>query len=54
MLMQTGLSMIYLDSPNTTSATTYKVQLKGDSGGNARINLSGTGFSSLTLVEIGA
>jgi diaminopimelate epimerase len=49
---------IYLDSPATTSATTYKVQFA--SGGNASVvyyNVSlggGTGESSITLMEIAA
>ena len=43
-----------LDSPSTTSATTYKLQMKAD-GGNTRINDSasnGSGSSSIVLMEI--
>ena len=54
----------YLDSPNTTSATTYKIQLNNSNGSGAcYINrtqddadgvYSGRGVSSITLLEIGA
>lgn len=44
----------YLDSPATTSATTYKVQISAGNGGNAYINASGTEKSSITLMEIAA
>ena len=43
-----------LDSPSTTSATTYKLQMKAD-GGTTRINDSasnGSGSSSMVLMEI--
>ena len=43
-----------LDSPSTTSATTYKVQMKAD-GGTTRLNDSasnGNGSSSIVLQEI--
>jgi hypothetical protein len=49
-----GTSTCYLDSPNTTSATTYKTQFR--SGGNTGfiyINNNAT-FSTITLLEIGA
>jgi hypothetical protein len=46
-----SIVIVYLDSPNTTSATTYKVQMKKFDG-DARIQ--GTYLSSLTLIEIGA
>jgi hypothetical protein len=39
-----------LDSPNTTSATTYKVQIKTDAGANVRFN--DQSLSSITLMEI--
>jgi len=48
------LSFVYLDSPSTTSATTYKLQMKTD-GGYFRINdtgAGGTGTSTITLMEI--
>lgn len=48
-----------LDSPNTTSATTYKIQTRGDGalvGINARQNgnAQDVGDSSITLMEIAA
>jgi hypothetical protein len=51
--------MIYLDSPNTTSSTTYKVQISiGATGINGTTTANGTLFgsaiSSITLIEIGA
>ena len=44
-----------LDSPSTTSATTYKVQYMTD-GGNFRINDSSgdTSVATITLMEISA
>lgn len=49
--------IVYLDSPNTTSATTYKVQMASNtSGGNDTTifkSIEGE-VSTLTLVEIGA
>jgi hypothetical protein len=51
-----GASMAtnYLDSPATTSATTYKVQWVCDNG-TSLIRLSyGSNISSITLLEIGA
>ena len=50
-------NMIYLDSPNTTSATTYKVQTAVTYGsGTATIvyQMSSTCESSITLMEIAA
>ena len=58
-------SMIYLDSPNTTSSTTYKVQIRlRDSVGTLRVNLNNDGStadstkpvaaSSITVMEIAA
>lgn len=41
----------YLDSPATTSATTYKVQIKVVSGANIHLNQE-TGDSHITLMEI--
>jgi hypothetical protein len=52
--------MVYLDSPATTSSTTYKVQYACDSTGAGAIvylNNASTGtntFSSITLMEIAA
>ena len=42
----------YLDSPATTSATTYKTQFKAGNGGVAVVNPSS--LSSIILLEIGA
>ena len=53
-------TIIFLDSPNTTSATTYKTQIKGNTSSSASVRanqqLSGSNesFSSIHLVEIGA
>jgi hypothetical protein len=48
----TNRPLIHLDSPATTSATTYKLQLKRDSG-TIGVNTNGL-VSSITLMEIGA
>ena len=52
---------MFLDSPSTTSATTYKTQIKANTtsnSGSVRANQQLTGsnesFSSIHLVEIGA
>ena len=48
-------SMCYLDSPNTTSAITYKLQMKVSGDPNESVSVSaGSSFSSLTVFEIGA
>jgi len=48
------LGMVYLDSPSTTSATTYKVQFRNPVGASlVRINASSS-ESTITLMEIGA
>ena len=53
--------MVYLDSPNTTSATTYAVQTRRGSAGTAIINRSNTdtdsaeygrAASSITVLEV--
>ena len=62
-----GLTMMYLDSPATTSAVTYKAQVMvgSASAGTVRINLSSTdtsndtndrvrGASSLVAIEVAA
>ena len=47
-------SLVVLDSPATTSATTYKTQIKsGFAGQTARAQL-GSSTSTITLLEIGA
>lgn len=57
-----SLTGITLDSPNTTSATTYKLQTRSDSG-TAYINTQsatgdgsyhGTNYSTITVMEIAA
>ena len=47
------VSFSYLDSPATTSSTTYKTQFKQGNTGTATIN-SGGSLSSIILMEIGA
>ena len=48
-----GPNMAYLDSPNTTSATTYKTTFRSTSGyGNTYVMLGGT--STIILMEISA
>jgi hypothetical protein len=49
-------TLVYLDSPNTTSATTYKLQGAANSAGNAGQVRFQTGSkpSTITLLEIGA
>jgi hypothetical protein len=46
-------STAYLDSPATTSSTTYKVQFKAEQGNQVLFNGSSS-ISMLTLMEIGA
>jgi len=47
-----GESCNFLDSPSSTSATTYKVQFK-PSGGNANVTAqSNSGVSTITVMEI--
>jgi len=47
------VSFSYLDSPATTSSTTYKTQFKQGNTGTAIINTGGS-LSSIILMEIGA
>jgi hypothetical protein len=50
-------SIVYLDTPATTSATTYKVQAKVVSNASAaafRFSIGAEGFSNMTLMEIAA
>ena len=54
---QAGIGMTYLDSPATTSATTYYIQVATDSGGTIYFNRrqADTSFgmvSSFTVMEI--
>ena len=49
-----GQGVAYLDSPNTTSETTYAVTFgKGNSNGIARVQQS-SGMSTMIIMEIGA
>ena len=48
---------VFLDSPATTSATTYKIQMKNDGGYTAYINRRGAdtnsgGVSTITVMEV--
>ena len=43
-----GSSASYVDSPNTTSSTTYKIQIKAESGSTAIIFAN----STITVLEI--
>jgi hypothetical protein len=46
------LVLIELDSPSTTSATTYKIQMRTDGSGTVSMSGSSTQNSSLILMEI--
>lgn len=49
------MSIIWLDSPATTSSTTYKLQAYvGNSSGTLTVNLGSVGESTITLMEIAA
>jgi len=47
-------SMIYLDSPSTTSATTYKIQGRNEKSGGTAYFQEQSASSTITLMEIGA
>lgn len=50
-----GVAINYLDSPATTSATTYKTQAKSVGATSTfYTNISSSGASTITLIEIGA
>jgi hypothetical protein len=49
-----NLAMNYLDSPATTSATTYKTQVAGENAGTFVNTSQGSGMATITLLEIGA
>ena len=52
-----GVSMSYLDSPSTTSSTTYKCQMKAPGGGagdDIRVFASSTKICSIVAFEVGA
>jgi len=54
--LATYASVMYLDSPSTTSATTYKTQASVNSGAGNSTSFQGssTGISIMTLMEIAA
>ena len=47
-------SIIILDTPATTSATTYKVQFKNDQAAKTSYAMNASQFGSIMLVEISA
>ena len=58
-----SMSQNFLDSPNTTSAFTYKLRLRNQAGGQMTVNMSnqdyngpesGRNASTITVMEIGA
>ena len=51
---QTTSSMIILDTPATTSATTYKVQFKNNVSSRTSYAMNASQFGSIILVEISA
>jgi hypothetical protein len=50
----TNASMHYLDSPATTSSTTYKIQMQNGGSSQTMRAQAASGTSVLTLLEIGA
>jgi hypothetical protein len=48
------VSLSYLDSPATTSATTYKTMISATGGGTSTVAQRNSGPSVITLMEIGA
>lgn len=48
------VNLSYLDSPSTTSSTTYKTQFKADSSSTSAKMQNGSSLSSIILMEIGA
>jgi len=54
--MPTNFAMSFLDSPATTSATTYKTQIRLSNAGDLRYNYGGDGTSTsnatITAMEI--
>jgi hypothetical protein len=47
-------SLVYLDSPATTSATTYKTQMRGTNSTDTATAQTNSAVSVITLLEIGA
>lgn len=52
--LHTTASIVYLDSPSTTSATTYKVQMRRAVANNTTFMAVENQTATLTLIEIGA
>jgi hypothetical protein len=50
----TPASFVYLDSPATTSSTTYTVQVAAYTAGGSAVNQGGNGISVIILQEIAA
>ena len=50
--LDTSMSMLFLDSPATTSAITYTLQFYLSAGSRVRISEGGSGNSSLILMEV--
>jgi hypothetical protein len=48
------VTMVYLDSPATTSATTYKTQMNYTTSGGSMTVQNSSSLSTITLFEIGA
>ena len=46
--------MVWFDSPNTTSSTTYKTQIRLGTNGGQQINANANSPGSMTLLEIAA
>jgi hypothetical protein len=53
-VLRSSASGSYLDSPNTTSATTYKVQFKVQVSGQTSFVQANSGTSSIVLMEVSA
>ena len=49
---ESNISHMYLDSPSTTSATTYKIQYRMGAGSTARIHHGSGKTGTLTLMEV--
>ena len=47
-----NLTLQVVDEPDTTSATTYKVQIRNRETNNVQLNAGGDSNSSITLMEI--
>ena len=47
-----NLTLQVVDEPDTTSATTYKIQIRNRESNNVQLNAGGDSNSSITLMEI--